>query len=119
MKNNKVILFEPKREGVTPDLNYPLSSLALAASLLENNFDKICWKTLSSNSHPRAIELLLEHPKNIDYEFLSSNTHSTAIRLLEHNIEKVNWFHLSSNRSALLMGLLEKHKATGSRPTPP
>jgi hypothetical protein len=34
---------------------------------------KINWGSLSENSHPDAIKLLMENPDKIDWEFLSQN----------------------------------------------
>ena len=52
---------------------------------------------LSKNPNPRAIDLLKEHPKRIDWNKLSANP--AAIDILKENPEKIHWYWLSENTS--------------------
>ena len=64
-------------------------------SILENNFDKVCWFPLSRNS--KAIHLLEENLNKVNWMMLSKNT--AAIHLLEQNQDKIDWKGLSANPS--------------------
>ena len=77
-----------------------LSTNPAAISILETNQDKIIWKTLSSN--PAAMHLLLEHQDKIKYMQLCKNTHPLAIELIkELPKEWIYWPYLSANPSAI------------------
>ena len=83
-----------------------------AIQMLEENFDKINWKIMSSN--PAAIHLIERYPEKIHWSELSSNTAAGAMRLLENHLQHttrfqyfVNWHHLSKNPQAV--PILEKY----------
>ena len=61
--------------------------------------EKIDWGQLSSNPHPKAIELLMANPEEIDWETLSANP--GAIELLKANPEEIYWSMLSENPNAI------------------
>jgi Tfp pilus assembly major pilin PilA len=71
-----------------------------------NNQDKINWKHFSSNTHPKAIQLLEKNLDKINWKKLSSNP--SAIHLIENNLDKINWSQLCFNSSAI--DLLEKNQ---------
>ena len=60
--------------------------------------EKIDWVQLSSNPHPKAIELLAENLDKVDWTVLSENP--GAIELLKANPHKISWRYLSLNKSA-------------------
>ena len=63
-----------------------------------NDFDKIDWIHLSSNTHPTAIDLLSENLDKVDWIVLSQNP--GAIELLKTNPDKISWRYLSCNPNA-------------------
>ena len=71
------------------------------------DINKLDWAGLSSNPHPKAIELLqrddLENPRQGPYEIywdiLCKNP--GAIALIKQNPDKINWYLLSSNPCAI------------------
>ena len=60
--------------------------------------EKIDWEQLSSNPHPKAIELLAENLDEVDWTVLSENP--GAIELLKANPHKISWRYLSLNKNA-------------------
>lgn len=60
---------------------------------------KLQWQYLSGNTHSHAIQMLKEHPENIDWWYLSSNPY--AMHLLETEPERINWGQMSHNPRAL------------------
>ena len=60
--------------------------------------EKIDWVQLSSNPHPKAIELLAENLDKVDWTVLSENP--GAIELLKANPHKISWRYLSLNKNA-------------------
>jgi hypothetical protein len=60
--------------------------------------EKIDWVQLSSNPHPKAIELLAENLDKVDWTVLSENP--GAIELLKANPHKILWRYLSLNKNA-------------------
>jgi len=92
-----------------------------AIDILKDNIDKINWFELSSNTNPRAIELLRERAiieKNmsrIDYrrlrnkiDWFNLSINPNAIDLLKENEDNIMWGYLSGNPNAI--DLLEKNK---------
>jgi hypothetical protein len=100
-----------------------LSANPSAIDLLKSNIDMIDWVSLSTNTNPRAIDLLRERVKEenkmskkhykiwrnkIDWDVLSGNP--IAIDLLRENPHKINWEYLSGNPSAIDLLRENPHK---------
>ncbi len=68
-----------------------------AIQMLQQRPDKICWWGLSRNSHPLAIEMLQQNPNNISWVYLSRNSHPWAIQMLQQNPDKIHWGWLLTN----------------------
>ena len=100
-----------------------LSANPSAIDLLKSNIDMIDWVSLSTNTNPRAIDLLRERVKEenkmskkhykiwrnkIDWDVLSGNP--IAIDLLRENPHKINWVYLSGNPSAIDLLRENPHK---------
>lgn len=49
--------------------------------------------------NPNAVDLLRQHPENINYRFLSSNRN--ALDILEQNLDKIDMTDLSENPAAI------------------
>lgn len=69
--------------------------------------DNLNWSTLSWNTH--AMDILEKHPDKIDWKYLSYNSHPRAIQLLQENLDKIDWYELCSNSSPLVGQILEQH----------
>ena len=63
------------------------------------------YKSLSSNTHPCAIEFLGDHPELICWYSLSSNP--AAIDILERNFDKIRWDQFNCNPSAKAIEILK------------
>ena len=73
------------------------------------NFNKICYKCLSANSAPFAIEYLKKHTYLIDYSYLSRNPNNTVIEHLAQNYEKIDWLEISNNTNSKVLDIFNDH----------
>jgi hypothetical protein len=64
---------------------------------------------LSRNTNPRAIAILRENFRRIEWTFLSSNSSEEAVRLLFENVDKINWYSFSQNKCPLAIPLIERN----------
>jgi ribosomal protein L24E len=77
---------------------HPKAIELLQSNDLENSIQfHVEWERLSNN--PYAIELLKKNPDKINWLLLSSNP--GAIQLLKENPDKINWHELSLNPAAI------------------
>jgi len=77
-----------------------------ATQLIYDNLDKINWDTASSN--PNLMDLLMDNLDKINYYYLSMNTHPLAIDLLMQNPHKVDKVNVSCNPNAYIF--LDKYR---------
>lgn len=66
---------------------------------VENEPEKINWNTLSFNSAPEAITLLIKNPEKINWKILSQN--SGARSLLMKFSKRIDWSRLCKNPSTI------------------
>ena len=69
------------------------------------------WRSLSSNPHPLAVDLLMENPNKICWYLLSANPSKKAVDFLYNNYpDKIDWRFMSSNPYAIDIILEKKEK---------
>ena len=74
---------------------------------IENHYD-----ALSSNTHNKAIEILLQNPEKINWEAFSGNSNSKAVNYLIEHPAKINWEGLSGNTHPIACKYFLEHKDT-------
>ena len=79
-----------------------------AIDLLAANPTKIHWDRLSRNPNDKAIDLLISNPSNISYADLRYNTNFRAFNLLVFNKDRINWRIISQNESDWAIDLLHE-----------
>jgi hypothetical protein len=100
-KNDDAVYIIPKKEMNWINLSSNSSSMAIY--LLKQNMKKIDWFSILRNSN--AIDIILEHldeyEKKNNIDLLSSNTHPKAIEWLANHPNRICWYNLSANPSAM------------------
>jgi hypothetical protein len=80
-----------------------LSDNTCARHILKQNVNKIHWFSILRN--PNVIDIILEYideyKKTNNINLLSSNTHPKALEWLTNHPNRISWFHLSSNPNAM------------------
>jgi hypothetical protein len=95
---SKINLNKYTLESVVNYLWKNLSSNPDAIFLLENNLDKINWKSLSV-FNLRIEDFVKNNKTNIDWKLLSKNQY--AINLIKENLDKIDWDYLSKNSNSI------------------
>jgi len=70
-----------------------------AVEFLEDHPDLICWFSFSSN--PAAIDVLLRNPDKIKWNQFNYNPTAKAVEFLKEHPERINWDNLSMNPAAV------------------
>ena len=87
-----------------------LSKNSKAVKILKDNRKNINWDSLSANKSTEAIELLEEelkvNPRHINWSALSGNPNQKAFELLQANPHNIDWDALSENTNPNAIDLL-------------
>ena len=65
-----------------------------------------CWRWLSCNRHPDAVQLCRENIEDVEWKYISMNTNPDAIQLIRDEIKRrgntdfIEWWALSENENS-------------------
>ena len=111
--NQRITEFIEKYNHLIPnDTIYMLSRRYDTLDLLERKPYLIRWPTLSSNTHPKAINILDNNKNKIVWYRFSSNTNPRAIEIMENNISRVVWESVLENvdQNENIIEFVDKHQ---------
>ena len=72
-----------------------------ALQMLEENLEFVSWQLLSANPSPVAVRILKNNEDKIDWYWASKNTNPDMCELFERNINRIDWMVISSNEGAI------------------